>query len=233
MFGPARQFCRDVVEEIDRAPADLVVVDVLIPAALSGAEAAGVPSVLLMHGTYLLPRAGAPPFGMGFLPARGSLGQLRDRAAWSLTMALFRTGMPALNQARAELGLAPLRNPDELAATAERIHAGAGLRVRKNASTAALQAAIGRVLDDDRYRAGAQRMAAVLAAERDDALAVDELERAAARNGAPQRADRRSRAPRNCVRRLRGNAAHRSRPRPRVHAKETTRWSTSGSVTPG
>jgi UDP:flavonoid glycosyltransferase YjiC (YdhE family) len=338
MFGPARQFCRDVVEELDREPADVVVVDTLIPAALSGAEAAGVRSVLLMHGTYLLPRAGAPPFGMGFLPARGSLGRLRDRAAWSLTMALFRTGMPALNQARAELGLTPLRNPDELAATAERIlvctspsfdfaadavagnvryvgpqlddadggawedpwpgaadrplvlvglsstvmrqedllqraadalgrlpvralmttgpavdpevirapqnvavrrwarhadvlphcsavithgghgtvikalaagvplvvaplgrdqpdiaarvvHAGAGLRVRKNASTAALQAAIGRVLDDDRYRASARRMAAVLAAERDDGLAVDELERVATRPAAHSATD--------------------------------------------
>jgi hypothetical protein len=36
-------------------------------------------------------------------------------------MALFRTGMPALNQARAELGLSHLRNSDELAATADRI----------------------------------------------------------------------------------------------------------------
>ena len=98
------------VEELDREPADVVVVDTLIPSALSGAEAAGVPSVLLMHGPYLLPRAGAPPIGLGFLPARGSLGRLRDRAAWSLTMGLFRTGMPALNQARAEFGLAPLRD---------------------------------------------------------------------------------------------------------------------------
>ena len=62
-------------------PADVVVVDTLIPAALSGAEAAGVPSVRLMHGTYLLPRAGVPPFGMGLSPARGSLARLRDRAA--------------------------------------------------------------------------------------------------------------------------------------------------------
>jgi MGT family glycosyltransferase len=275
---------------------------------------------------------------MGFLPARGSLGRLRDRAAWSLTMALFRTGMPALNQARAEFGLTPLRNPDELAATAERIlvctspsfdfaadavagnvryvgpqlddadggawddpwpgaadrplvlvalsstvmrqenllqraadalgrlpvralmttgpavdpgvirapqnvavrrwarhadvlphcsavithgghgtvikalaagvplvvaplgrdqpdiaarvvHAGAGMRVPKNASTATLQAAIGRVLDDDRYRASARRMAAVLAAERDDGLAVDELERVATRPAAHSATD--------------------------------------------
>jgi MGT family glycosyltransferase len=328
MFGPARQFCRDVVEELDREPADVVVIDTLIPSALCGAEAAGVPSALLMHGPYLLPRAGAPPIGLGFLPARGSLGRLRDRACWSLTMALFRTGMPALNQARAEFGLAPLHHLAELAATAGRIlvctspsydfaadavpgnvryvgpqlddadggawddpwagaedrplvlvslsstvmrqedllqraadalgrlpvhalvttgpavdpavirapqnvsvrrwarhadvlpycsavvthgghgtvikalaaavplviaplgrdqpdnaarvvHAGAGLRVRKNASTAALQAAVARVLEDDRYRAGARRMAALLAAERDDGLVVDELERVA------------------------------------------------------
>ena len=101
--------------------ADVVVIDTLIPSALSGAEAAGVPSALLMHGPYLLPRAGAPLIGLGFLPARGSLGRLRDRAAWSLTMALFRTGMPALNQARAEFGLAPLHHLAELAATAGRI----------------------------------------------------------------------------------------------------------------
>ena len=36
-----------------------------------------------------------------------------------------------------------------------------------------------RVLEDDRYRAGARRMAALLAAERDDGLVVDELERVA------------------------------------------------------
>jgi UDP:flavonoid glycosyltransferase YjiC (YdhE family) len=332
MFGPARLFCRDVVEELDREPADVVAVDMLIPGALSGAEAAGVPSVLVMHGPYMLPRPGAPPIGTGFPPARGRLGQLRDRAAWSLVMGLFRTGLPTLNQARTEFGLAPLHDPAELAATASRIlvctslsydfaadalpgnvryvgpqlddasegtwhdpwgggsdrplvlvgmsstvmrqedllqraahalgrlpvhalvttgpavdpavirapgnvsvirwarhadvlphcsaalthgghgtvikalaagvplvvaplgrdqpdnaarvvQAGAGLRVRKNASAAALRKAIDRVLDDHRYRAAAGRMAARLAAERDDGLVIDELERAAA--GAP------------------------------------------------
>src|SRR5487761_1608684 len=71
MFGPAREFCRDVTEELHRAPADVAVVDTLIPSALSAAEAAGVPSVLLMHGPYLLPRPGVPAIGTGFLPARG------------------------------------------------------------------------------------------------------------------------------------------------------------------
>lgn len=329
MFGPARQFCRDVVEELDRERADVVAVDTLIPSALSGAAAAGVPTVLLMHGPYVMPRPGAPPVSTGFLPPRGRVGWLRDRAAGSLAMGLFRTGLPALNQARAEFGLAPLQDLGDLAASASRIlvctspsfdfaadavpgnvcyvgpqlddgvgaawddrwagagdhplvlvslsstvmrqqgllqraadalgrlpvravvttgpavdpavvsaaqnvsvrrwarhavvlpycsavvthgghgtvlkalaagvplvvvplgrdqpgnaarvvHAGAGVRVGKNASTAALHAAIARVLDDHRYRAAARRMAAILAAERDDGLVVDELERAAA-----------------------------------------------------
>lgn len=328
MFGPAREFCRDIVEELDREPADLVAVDTLIPSALSGAEAAGVPAVLLMHGPYVMPRPGAPPISTGFLPPRGQVGRLRDRAVGSLGMGLFRTGLRVLNQARAEFGLAPLHDLGDLAASATRIlvctspsydfaadavpgnvcyvgpqlddgsgvwdgpwtgaddhplvlvslsstvmrqegllqraaaalgrltvhavvttgpavdpavisapqnvsvrrwvchadvlpycsavvthgghgtvikalaagvplvivplgrdqpgnaarvvHAGAGVRVGKNADAAALQAAIVRVLDDQRYRAAARRMAAILAAERDDGLVVDELERAAA-----------------------------------------------------
>jgi UDP:flavonoid glycosyltransferase YjiC (YdhE family) len=327
MFGPAREFCRDVTEELRRAPADVVVVDTLIPSALSAAEAAGVPSVLLMHGPYLLPRPGVPPIGMGFRPARGAPGRLRDRAFGAVLLRVFGTGMPALNQARTELGLSPLDGPLDLAAAAARIlvctspsfdfaadavpgntryvgpqlddgagaqddpldglpdrdvvlvglsstvmrqeallqraaealgrlpvhglittgpavdpavisappnvtvrrwvrhadvlarcsavlthgghgtvlkalaagvplvvapfgrdqadnaarvvYAGAGLRVRKSASVATLQRAISRVVSDDRYRAAAGRMAKLLAAERDDGLVVDELERAA------------------------------------------------------
>ena len=324
MFGPAREFCRDVVEELDREPADLVVVDTLIPAALSGAEAAGCPSVLLMHGPYLMPRPGAPPPGSGFMPARGRLGHWRDWAAASLLMRVFRTGMPALNQARAEFGLAPIRDLGDVLSTAGRVlvctspsydfaagavpgnvryvgpqldddagggtwddpggrplvlvglsstvmsheeellqraadalgllpvrgllttgpavdpaairapanvsvrrwvrhadvlpacsavlthgghgtvikalaagvplvvaplgrdqpdnaarvvYAGAGLRVSRKASVADLRDAIGRVLDEPRFRTAARRMAATLAAERDEGLVVDELER--------------------------------------------------------
>lgn len=36
-------------------------------------------------------------------------------------LAVFRTGMPALNQARAEFGLAPLHGPLDLAAGASRV----------------------------------------------------------------------------------------------------------------
>jgi hypothetical protein len=130
--------------------------------------------------------------------------KLTGRPAAAVTAFSTRTVLKAL-AARVPLVVAPLgRDQPDIAARV--VHAGAGLRVRKDASTAALQAAIGRVLDDDRYRAGARRMAAVLAAERDDGLAVDELERAATRTrpAAQSPADAPSHAHHN-----RGEAGHR------------------------
>ena len=329
LVGPASQFCRDVLEELRREAADVVVVDTMIPSAAFGAEAAGVPSVIVMHGPYMVPRAEVPPLGTGFMPARGSLGRLRDRSAAALALGTFRSALPALNQARAEAGLAPLREARDLMGKSSRIlvcsspsfdfapgslpvnaryagpqlddapsaasrnpwaipsgrplvlvglsstvmrqegllqriadalgqlhvqglittgpavdpavitappqvtvarwvrhadvlpdcslvithgghgtvmkalaagvpllvvplgrdqpdnaarvvHAGAGIRLRKNARVTALRAAISRVIEDPRYRAAAVRMAGRLAAERDDDLVVDELEHVAA-----------------------------------------------------
>jgi len=334
LVGPAREFCRDVLEELHREAADVVVVDTMIPSARFGAEAAGVPAVIVMHGPYMVPRGDVPPLGTGFMPARGRLGRLRDRSAAALALAVFRTGLPALNQARAEFGLAPLRDGLDLMGRADRIlvcsspsfdfapgsvpahvcyvgpqlddaaraasgnpwtgppgrplvlvglsstvmrqegllqraadalgqlqvrglvttgpavdpeviaappnvtvtrwvrhadvlpycsavithgghgtvmkaliagvplvvvplgrdqpdnaarvvHAGAGIRLRKNASVSALRAAAAQVIEDPRYRAAARRMATRLAAERDDNLAVDELEHMAAGERGP------------------------------------------------
>jgi UDP:flavonoid glycosyltransferase YjiC (YdhE family) len=288
-----------------------------IPSALSGAEAAGCPSVLLMHGPYLMPRPDAPPPGTGFMAARGPLGRWRDRVVVALMMRVFRTALPALNQVRAELGLVPVRdladvinaasrvlvcsspgydfaagavpdnvryvgpqlddastgtwddpggpplvlvglsstvmsheeellqraaealattgpavNPEAIRApanvsvrrwvrhadvlpscsavlthgghgtvlkaltagvplvvaplgrdqpdnAARVVRAGAGLRVSRKAKADDLHKALGRVLDEPRFRTAARRMAATLAAERDEDLVVDELERAA------------------------------------------------------
>jgi MGT family glycosyltransferase len=328
LCGPAREFCRDVAEELQRDPADVAVVDTMIPSAMFGAEVTGVRAVIVMHGPYMIPRADVPPLGTGLMPAKGPLGRLRDRSAAAVTLAVFRSGMPALNRARAEAGLPPVRDLPDLMSRADRVlvcsspsydfgsgsvpanvcyvgsqldddpgeasgeqwagepgqplvlvglsstvmrqegllqraadalgqlpvrglvttgpavdpavtsaprnvtvtqwvrhadvlphcsavithgghgtvlkaltagvplvlvplgrdqpdnaarvvHAGAGIRLRKNTSTAALRAAIARVIDDPRYRTAARRMAARLAAERDDDRAVDELERVA------------------------------------------------------
>ena len=333
LAGPAREFCRDVAEELQHDRADVAMVDTMIPAAMFGAEAAGVPAVIVMHGPYLIPRPGIPPLGTGLMPATGPLGRLRDRSAAAVTNAVFRTAMPALNRTRAQVGLPPVRDLPALMARADRIlvcsspsydfgsgsvpsnvcyvgpqledhpcegsggrpadepgrplvlvglsstvmrqegllqraagalgqlpvrglvttgpavdpavvaapgnvtvtrwvrhadvlprcsavithgghgtvmkaliagvplivvpmgrdqpdnaarvvHAGAGIRLPKNASVSALGAAIGRVTAEPRYRAAARHMAAQLAAERDDNRVVDELEQVAARRPA-------------------------------------------------
>jgi UDP:flavonoid glycosyltransferase YjiC (YdhE family) len=121
LIGPAREFCRDVLEELHREAADVVVVDTMIPSARFGAEAAGVPAVIVMHGPYMVPRADVPPLGTGFMPASGPLGRMRDWSAAALALAVFRSGLPALNQARAEFGLAPLRDALDLMGNADRI----------------------------------------------------------------------------------------------------------------
>ena len=55
------------------------------------------------------------------MPASGSLGRLRDRSAAAVTLAVFRSGMPALNRARAEAGLPPVRDLPDLMGRADRV----------------------------------------------------------------------------------------------------------------
>jgi MGT family glycosyltransferase len=69
-----------------------------------------VPTALLVHNVYMVPERGKPAPGPGFLPARGPLGRARDRVANLAFLALFNRGLPAVNRARAEHGVAPLRH---------------------------------------------------------------------------------------------------------------------------
>src|SRR5262249_2927562 len=65
---------------------------------------------------------GVPPFGMGFRPARGVLGRLRDRALRGMMVRIFdRQGRPPLNAARAKLGLPPLAGVFDQVTRARRI----------------------------------------------------------------------------------------------------------------
>jgi UDP:flavonoid glycosyltransferase YjiC (YdhE family) len=119
--GPAAGFAADVHAELDARPADVVVFDYMLLGACVGAQAAALPSVALVHTPYPLPAPGAPPFGLGLSPMRGPLGALRDASLRRLTMALWRPGLPALNEARAEFGLPPLDHPFEQILLAERV----------------------------------------------------------------------------------------------------------------
>ena len=196
MFGPARLFCRDLTEELDREPADVVVVDTMVPSALVLVSL----SSTVMDQEGLLQRT---TDALGQLPVHAlvTTGPAVDPAVirspqnvsvrrWArhadvlpycsavVTHGGHGTVLKALT-AGVPLVIAPLGRdqPDNAARV---IRAGAGLRVRRTTDITTLQRTIGQVLDDHRYRDAARHMTENLVAERDDELVVDELERAAA-----------------------------------------------------
>src|SRR5256886_12501737 len=93
----------------------------MIRAAILGSEVRGVRWVIVMHGPYMIPRPDIPPLGTGWMPGKGPLGRLRDRSAAAVTLAVFRSWMPALNRVRAEVGLPPVRGLPGLMARADRV----------------------------------------------------------------------------------------------------------------
>jgi MGT family glycosyltransferase len=91
-------------------PADVVVFDWMLAGAAIAAEAAALPSVELVHCPWPLPVAGVPPLfiGAGLRPLGGPFGAARDRLLNRAARRVLDLGLPALNRARAEHGLAPL-----------------------------------------------------------------------------------------------------------------------------
>jgi MGT family glycosyltransferase len=107
MFGRAGDVARDVLEELERRPADAIVTEPMLAGSVIAGESAGVPVALIFTTIDAFPVQGRPPLGPGFQPARGPLGRLRDRVVSAASRAAWNRGLPAFNAARAELGLAP------------------------------------------------------------------------------------------------------------------------------
>jgi MGT family glycosyltransferase len=107
---PAPRWINDTMAEIQARPIDAVVVDFAIPAALIAVEKCKIPSAMLMPNIWIVPTPGIPPFGPGLMPAKGWPGRVRDAILMRITNRLFAKALPAINAARASLGLAPMRN---------------------------------------------------------------------------------------------------------------------------
>jgi UDP:flavonoid glycosyltransferase YjiC (YdhE family) len=101
---------RECAESLERQPADIVVLDWMLTGAAIAAEGAGVPAVALVHCPYPLPVGGAPPLFSGLRPLAGRLGAVRDGLLNRVAARLLAIGLPLVNKARAEQGLAPLRD---------------------------------------------------------------------------------------------------------------------------
>ena len=106
--GPAPGYAADLLAAVAHERPDVVVSSFFAVGAMVGAEAAGLPFVVLFPNAYMLPAPGLPPFGLGLQPATGPLGRWRDRALNRFTGRLWAKGLPGLNQVRAAHGLPPL-----------------------------------------------------------------------------------------------------------------------------
>ncbi len=108
-IAPLRDAVREDLELLGDWNADVVVFDWLFIAAAVAAERARIPAVALVHCPYPLPTRGAPPLYSGLKPMDGPLGTARDRVFNRMTNHFYAAGLPVLNDARAEHGLAPLK----------------------------------------------------------------------------------------------------------------------------
>ena len=107
LVGPAPAYAADVLAAVADDRPDLIVSSFFALGAMVAAEAAGLPYDVLFPNAYLLPAPGMPPFGLGFQPATGPLGRLRDRAVAGFSARSWNKGLPRLNALRAEHGLPP------------------------------------------------------------------------------------------------------------------------------
>jgi UDP:flavonoid glycosyltransferase YjiC (YdhE family) len=111
-FLAAPIWAANVMAELARQPADVVVADFYLVGALAAAQAAGVPSAALVHHHHIRPTPGVPPFGPGWLPAHGPGGWLRDAMGRAMVERIYRRdGLVPVNLARHWLGLPPLQSP--------------------------------------------------------------------------------------------------------------------------
>jgi UDP:flavonoid glycosyltransferase YjiC (YdhE family) len=110
-FGPSLAYAQDILDELRRFPADVIVSSEMLLGVMAGAEAAGLPCVALSANVNLFPLPGVPPFGPGLQPATNVLGRLRDWLIRTIVLREFGKGTPVFNDTRRALGLDPLAHP--------------------------------------------------------------------------------------------------------------------------
>lgn len=114
--GPAYAYAEDVIEELSREAADLVVTNDFLFGVMAGCESIGQPVVAMACNINLFPVDDAPVTGPGESEALSPEEAAQEAMMVEGFRAVFDTGLPALNTARALLHLKPLdRLLDQLA----------------------------------------------------------------------------------------------------------------------
>lgn len=108
MCGPALAYAQDTIAELKRESADLVVSHDMLFGVFAGCESHGQKLTMLSPNISMFPLPGVPPFGPGFKPASNDAEQALHEKVAAAVEQMFDYGLPALNAARATLGLPAL-----------------------------------------------------------------------------------------------------------------------------
>lgn len=108
LAGPALAFARDVIDELGRERADLVVSSEMLFGVPMACEALGQRVALLGVNIPLFPLPGFLPLGPGLTPARSPEEAAMHAEIGAAFEQMLATSLPALNEARRSLGLIPL-----------------------------------------------------------------------------------------------------------------------------
>lgn len=108
--GPALKYAQDLLDELRREPADLVVTSEMLFGVQAACESIGQPFAILAVNIRLAPTPGIPPMGPGFPPARTAEERALHAHVAAASQELFDNGLPPINEARAALGLPPLEH---------------------------------------------------------------------------------------------------------------------------
>ncbi|WP_419255501.1 glycosyltransferase [Caulobacter sp. ErkDOM-YI] len=109
MAGPALAYAQDTLAAVDAFKPDAIVSQELLLGAMAAAEARNLPLALFAANIWSLPTlSGVPPFGAGMPPATSDEERAMHAMVTQMSRGLFQIGLPALNTARAALGLPAL-----------------------------------------------------------------------------------------------------------------------------
>jgi MGT family glycosyltransferase len=108
--GPSLAYAQDVMDELRREPAHLVVTSEMLYGVMAACERLDQPFATFSPNISLAPLPGVPPIGPGLPPARNEQERQMHREIAQASQGLFDSGLPAMNEARAAIGLPPLEH---------------------------------------------------------------------------------------------------------------------------
>jgi MGT family glycosyltransferase len=108
--APALAYGQDTLDELKRDPADLVLTSECLFGVMAACESVRQPFVILGSSISFAPLPGIPPMGPGLPPARNDQERAMHAEIAKACQAMFDSGLPKFNEARAAFGLGPLEH---------------------------------------------------------------------------------------------------------------------------